>query len=105
MACEWYHFLAAMFMLLFSVFSIVVGLFAVYFASGKSRMISIIFVILGGFVLFLFFWFAWCFPVGILGAPPIGLCGCVTKGIAAVVGGMLGILVSIGLLLVIFLKM
>jgi hypothetical protein len=105
MDCEWYHFLIAMFMLLFSFVSIIVGLFAVYFSGGKSRIISIIFVLLGIFVLFLFLWFSWCFPTIILGPPPIGLCGCITKGFSAFIGGILGILFSLGLLLAIFLKL
>jgi len=103
MACEWYHFLIAMLLLLFSVCSIIVGLFAVYFAGGKTKVVSIVFVIIGLIVLFLFLWFSWCIPF--MGTPPIELCGCVTKAFAGFIGGIIGILLSIGFLIVIFLKL
>jgi len=92
-----------MLLLLFSVCSIIVGLFAVYFAGGKTKIVSIVFVIIGLIVLFLFLWFSWCIPI--MGVPPIQLCGCVTKAFAGFIGGIIGILLSLGFLIVIFLKL
>jgi len=100
--CEWYHFLIALFLLTFSISSIFIGLLAVYFSSGKTRILSIVFLLIGLIFLTLFLWCSWCIPV--FGTPPIELCGCITKGVAAFFGGLIGIICSIGFILMLILK-
>ena len=67
--CEWYHFLIALLMLTFSISSIIMGILAVYFSGGKTRILLFFFLLIGFIVLILFLWFSWCIPI--LGTPQI----------------------------------
>jgi hypothetical protein len=87
----------SMLMLVFSISNLISGIFTAYFGSAKSRVIGLILVIIGLIVGLLFLWFSWCIPL--MGSPPIEFCGCITNGISAVVGAIIGGLVSLGLFL------
>ena len=102
MVCEWYHFLISMFLLVFALGSIVAGIFSAYFGSGKSRIVGAILVIVGLIIGVIFLWCVYLIPF--IGEPPIGLCGCIAEGIAAVIGALIGALVALGLFLVITMK-
>lgn len=102
MICQWYHFMLSMFLLIFALGSIIAGIFTAYFGSGKSRMVGAGLIIIGLLVGALFSWCAWLLPF--LGEPPIGLCGCIIEGIAAVIGAVLGAVVALGLFLLAIMK-
>lgn len=100
--CDWYHFFIALLMLTFSISSIIIGLLVVYFSGGKTRMLSLLFLFTGIIVLVLFLWFSWCLPISMV--PPIQLCGCITEGLSAFFGGIIGMVASIGFILILILK-
>ena len=102
MACEWYHFMLIMFLLLFAVGSIIAGIFTAYFGSGKSRIVGSVLIIIGLIVGVVFLWCAWLMPF--LGDPPIGLCGCIIEGVSAVIGAIVGAGVALGLFLLAIMK-
>lgn len=102
MACEWYHFMLSMLMLVFSISNIISGIFTAYFGSGTSRVVGIILIIIGMIVGFLFLWFSWCLTF--MGTPPIEFCGCITKGVSAVVGAIFGGLIALGIFLAAIMK-
>jgi len=102
MACEWYHFLVSMFMLVFSLGGLLVGILTVYFASGKTRTVGIVFIILGCIVGILFLWCSWVLPF--LGQPPLEFVGCILNGVSAVIGAILGVAVCLGFFLLTILK-
>lgn len=102
MACEWYHFMLSMFLLLFAVGSIIAGIFTAYFGSGKSRIVGSVLIIIGLIVGAVFLWCAWLVPF--LGDPPIGLCGCIIEGVSAVIGAIIGAGVALGLFLLAIMK-
>jgi hypothetical protein len=91
-----------MFMLVFSLGSLLVGILTVYFASGKTRKVGIVFIILGLIVGILFLWFSWILPF--LGQPPLEFVGCILNGISAVIGALFGIAICLGFFLLTILK-
>ena len=97
MECEWLQFMLSMLMLVFSIASIIAGIFTSYFGSGKSRLVGTTLIIIGLIVGFLFLWFSWIIPF--IGNPPIEFRGCITNGIAAVVGAAIGGVIAFGLFL------
>jgi hypothetical protein len=102
MACEWYHFMLSMFLLVFSVANIIAGILTVFFGSGKSRTVGSILIIIGLLFGTIFLWCAWLLPF--LAEPPIGLCGCITEGVSAVIGAVIGAGVAIGIFLIAIMK-
>ena len=102
MVCEWYHFMLSMFLLVFAIASIIAGIFTAYFGSGKSRVVGSILVIIGLLVGAVFLWCVWLLPF--LGEPPIGLCGCIPEGIAAVIGAIVGAGLAVGIFLLAIMK-
>ena len=89
-------------MLIFAVVSFLAGIFTAYFGSGKSRVIGASLILVGIIIGFIFLWFSWCLPI--LGEPPIGFCGCITKGISAVFGAIIGALIALGIFLLSIMK-
>jgi hypothetical protein len=102
MVCEWFHYLLAMLTLVFAIASVIAGIFTAYFGSGKSRAVGAILIIIG---LIAGVFFLWCaYLLQFLGAPPIGFVGCVTTGVAAVVGAIIGALIALGIFLLAIMK-
>jgi hypothetical protein len=91
-----------MMMLFFSLGNIITGIFTAYFGTGKSRSIGAVLIIIGLIFGGLFLWCAWLIPF--LGTPPISLCGCITEGILAVIGALIGLLIALGLFLIAIMK-
>lgn len=102
MECEWLHFMLSMLMLVFSIACIIAGIFTAYFSSGKSRVVGTILIMIGLIIGFLFLWFSLCIPF--MGKPPIEFRGCITNGIAAVVGAVIGGVIAFGLFLAAMMK-
>ena len=102
MACEWYHFILSMFLLAFSFAIFIAGIFTTYFGSGKSRVVGGSLIIIGLIFGFVFLWFAWVLPF--MPAPPIGFVGCVLKGVASVIGAIIGALIALGIFLLAIMK-
>jgi len=100
---DWYHYLLSMFMLVFSVASVLAGIFTAYFGSGKSRAVGSILIIIGLVVGLLFLWFVGVLPF--LGDPAfIDLAGTTLYGISSVVGAILGAIIALGLFLLAIMK-
>ena len=100
---DWYHYLLSMFMLVFSVASVLAGIFTAYFGSGKSRAVGSILIIIGLVVGLLFLWFVGVLPF--LGDPTfIDLAGTTLYGISSVVGAILGAIIALGLFLLAIMK-
>jgi len=102
MTCEWYHYLVSMILLVFSIGSIIAGLFTAYFGSQKARYMGAFLILLGLLVGLVFAWCAWLLPG--IPAPPLELCGCITSSIVAVLGALVGALIALGLFIVAILK-
>ncbi|MFW6122142.1 MAG: hypothetical protein ACOC80_14770 [Petrotogales bacterium] len=104
MVGEWYHFMLSMLFLVFAIASVIAGIFTAYFGSGKSRGVGVVLIIIGLIVFALFLWGANLLTF--MGTPPaiMTFCGVVTKGISAVVGGVIGALIALGIFLLAIMK-
>jgi hypothetical protein len=81
-------------LLVFSIGTIIGGLFTTYFGSGKSRMIGGILIIIGLVAAVIFYNFTW----GLWG-DPVWAKGIVIDGIIAIIGAVVGGAISLGVLL------
>jgi hypothetical protein len=99
----WNYFLS-MLMLVFSIASIVAGIFTTYFGSGRSKAVGAILVIIGLVVMFLFLWFAGV--LSFLGTAPISWVGqgVVLNGVVAVIGAIVGAGMAVALFLMSIMK-
>jgi hypothetical protein len=96
------QFFIGMLMLVFSLASIIAGIFTAYFGSGKSRAVGGILIIIGLIVGFIFLWGTGLFfgnPSGIL-----DISGTVLNGILAVLGAIIGALIALGIFLLAIMK-
>jgi hypothetical protein len=92
-----------MLMLVFAIASVIAGLFTTYFGSGKSRSVGAILIIVGILVSILFLWGAQVLNIGAV--PDImNFTGVVLNGVAAVVGGVIGALIALGIFLLTIMK-
>ena len=94
----------SMLMLVFSIASIIAGIFTAYFGSGKSRVVGTILVIIGLIVLILFLWGA--DVLTFMGTPPeiMYFKGVIINGIVAVIGAIIGALIALGIFLLAIMK-
>ena len=81
-------------LLVFSIGTIIGGLFTTYFGSGKSRMIGSILIIIGLIAALFFYNFTW----GLWG-DPLWAKAIVIDGIIAIIGAIVGGGISLGVLL------
>jgi hypothetical protein len=84
-----------MLLISYIVVSSILGLFTIYFGSGRSRIIGGFLVVLAAVVFVFYLWFVWYLPF--LGPPPISLYGCVFDGVVAVLGAIVGAVLGLGL--------
>ena len=91
-----------MLMLSLAIASVIAGVLTAYFGSGKSRIVGVILILLGVFVGVLFIWCSWLLPV--LGQPPIQFIGCIQNAVVAVIGGIAGAGIALGLFLLAIMK-
>jgi len=96
------NYFLSMMMLVFAIASIIAGIFTAYFGSGKSRAVGAILIIIGLFVLALFFWFAGLLVF--LGPSPLCFKGIIINSIVAVIGAIIGVLIAIGIFLLAIMK-
>jgi hypothetical protein len=61
-----------------------------------------ILIIIGIILIGFFSWCAWLIPF--LGTPPISLCGCIVEALTAVIGAIIGLIISIGIFLLFIMK-
>ena len=94
----WGMFLS-MLMLVFSIATFIAGIFTAYFGSGKSRAIGGILIIIGLIVGYLFVDFTWLYYIGSYFVPSL-----VYGGIAAIIGGLIGGLIALGIFLAAIMK-
>ena len=94
----------SMLMLVFSIASVIAGIFTAYFGSGKSRAVGGILIVIGLIVGMLFLWGAGI--LAFMGAPPamMNLVGTVTVGIVSVIGAIVGALIALGIFLLAIMK-
>lgn len=94
----------SMLMLVFSIASVIAGIFTAYFGSGKSRAVGGILIVIGLIVGVLFLWGAGV--LGFLGQPPamMNLVGTVTVGVVSVIGAIVGALIALGIFLLAIMK-
>jgi hypothetical protein len=94
-----------MLMLVFSIASIIAGIFTAYFGSGKSRAVGGILIIIGLIVGFIFLWSAGVLSA-FMGTPSglFNLIGTIANGIVAVFGAIIGALVALGIFLLAIMK-
>ena len=100
--CSWYHFLISMMLLSFGFGSFITGILAMYFGSGKSRVVGGVLILLGLIAGVVFLWCSWVLPF--LGPPPIQFVGCVLTGIVAVLGALVGAAIALGVFLLSIMK-
>ncbi len=94
-----WDFFWSMLMLVFSIASILAGVFTAYFGSGRSRAVGAILIVLGLIVGYLFVDFTW---IGLLGR--YFLPDVIYEGIVAVVGAIVGGLIALGIFLAAIMK-
>lgn len=99
MGVLWSYFLG-MLMLVFSISSIIAGIFTAYFGSGKSRAVGGILIVIGLVVLVLFLGYAGLLSIGL--APLFK--GTVAKGVVSVIGAIVGALIALGIFLAAIMK-
>jgi hypothetical protein len=94
-----------MLMLVFSIASIIAGLFTAYFGSGKSRAVGGILIIIGFVVGIIFLWSAGVLS-SFMGIPSgiFNVVGTVINGIVAVIGAIIGALIALGIFLLAIMK-
>jgi len=94
-----------MLMLVFSISSIIAGIFTAYFGSGKSRAVGGILIIIGLIVGFIFLWGAGLLS-SFMGVPSgfINIVGTIINGIVAVLGAIFGALIALGIFLLAIMK-
>jgi hypothetical protein len=96
-------FFLSMLMLVFSIASVIAGIFTAYFGSGKSRVVGGILIAIGLVVGILFLWFAGYVPLG--DAPFYWYhTGVILNGIVAVIGAIVGALIALGIFLLAIMK-
>jgi len=98
------YYVIGMLLLVFSIASMIAGIFTAYFGSGKSRIVGMLLVLIGLIVFYLFLWGAGV--LGFMGDAPnlLSFAGTVSNGIAAVVGAILGALIALGIFLLAIMK-
>lgn len=89
----------SMLMLVFAIATFLAGIFTAYFGSGKSRAIGGVLIILGLIVGYLFADFTWLHYLGSYFSSSI-----VYGGVAAIVGGIIGGLIALGIFLAAIMK-
>ncbi|MEF8879334.1 MAG: hypothetical protein V5A64_02945 [Candidatus Thermoplasmatota archaeon] len=94
----------SMLTLVFSVASIIAGIFTAYFGSGRSRAVGGGLIVIGLLVFVIFLYGANL--LGFMGAPEgmLNFQGVIVKGIIAIVGGIIGALIALGLFLLAIMK-
>jgi hypothetical protein len=92
-----------MLMLVFAIASMFAGVFTVNFGSGKSKAVGAILITVGILVFILFLWGAGVLKNGIV-PNIIDFGGIVTKGIVAIAGATLGVLIALGIFLLTIIK-
>ncbi len=97
------NYFLSMLMLVFSIASIIAGIFTAYFGSGKSRAVGGILIILGLIVFVLFLGFAGVLPLASLGINTM-FSGYIINGIVAVIGALVGALIALGIFLLAIMK-
>ena len=98
------HFLS-MLTLVFSIASIIAGIFTAYFGSGKSRAVGAILIIIGLLVFVIFLWGG----TGLLSFMPaapafLDFSGTITSGIVSVLGAVVGAAIALGIFLLAIMK-
>ena len=99
MGVLWSYFLGMM-MLVFSISSIIAGIFTAYFGSGKSRAVGGILIVIGLVVLAFFLGYAGLVPMGLT---PL-FKGTVANGVVSVIGAIIGALIALGIFLAAIMK-
>ena len=94
-----------MLMLVFSISSIIAGIFTAYFGSGKSRAVGGILIVIGLIVGFIFLWGAGILS-SFMGEPSgiLNLIGTIQNGIVSVIGAIFGALIALGIFLLAIMK-
>jgi hypothetical protein len=98
----------SMLTLVFSIASIIAGLFTAYFGSGKSRAVGGILIIIGLIVFIIFLW-GGGFLEGIFGSMPdessiLYFKDHILIGISAVIGAIIGAIIALGIFLLAIMK-
>ena len=93
----------SMLTLVFAIASIIAGAFTAYFGSGKSRAVGAILIIIGLIIFGVFLYGA-----GILGSVPtdsiFNFQGTIIQGIVAILGGLVGAGIALGIFLLAIMK-
>jgi hypothetical protein len=95
------NYFLSMLMLVFSIASIIAGIFTAYFGSGKSRAVGAVLIIIGLIVFVLFLGLADVIPIPGLDAMFVGY---IINGVVAVVGAVIGALIALGIFLLAIMK-
>ncbi|MCD6411329.1 MAG: hypothetical protein J7L20_02720 [Thermoplasmata archaeon] len=99
MGILWSYFLG-MLMLIFSISSIIAGIFTAYFGSGRSRAVGGVLIAIGIVVLVFFLGYAGLISIGV---EPL-FKGTVTNGVVSVIGAIVGALIALGIFLAAIMK-
>jgi hypothetical protein len=97
----------SMLTLVFAIASIIAGIFTAYFGSGRSRAVGGVLIVIGIIVFIIFMWGAgWI--TGIMGVPEAGSIfyfkDHILQGIVAIIGGIIGALIALGIFLMAIMK-
>ena len=96
----------SMLTLVFAIASVIAGIFTAYFGSGKSRVVGGILIVIG-FLVFIIFLYGAGLLTGFLGAPEgvLNFQGTIIiQGIIAIIGGIVGALIALGIFLLAIMK-
>lgn len=95
----------SMLMLVFAIASIIAGIFTAYFGSGKSRAVGGGLMALGLIVFVVFLWGAGLLN-GFMGTPPemLNFQNTIVQGVIAILGGIVGAIIALGIFLLAIMK-
>jgi len=97
----------SMMTLVFAIASIIAGIFTAYFGSGKSRAVGGILIIIG-LLVFVIFLYGAALLEGILGEPGLdsilNFQGTIVQGVVAIIGGVIGAAIALGIFLLAIMK-
>jgi len=95
----------SMLTLVFAIASVIAGIFTAYFGSGKSRAVGGILIVIGLLVFIIFLYGAGLLS-GYLGMPEgvLNFQGTIIQGIIAIIGGIVGALIALGIFLLAIMK-
>ena len=97
----------SMMTLVFAIASIIAGIFTAYFGSGKSRAVGGILIVIGLLVFVIFLYGAGLLD-SFIGKPAAGnflsFEGTIVQGVVAIIGGVVGAAIALGIFLLAIMK-